>query len=222
MAIDFQVCIPQESIQLNSITRIPGTGINGVPLSLKVIGTDFSSVDEVQINSIKAPDVVILNRTSLIAQVPDSLKNSTLTNVVVLSRRLTVTSRSFLRFRIAHKAGRTAGLLRLLQLYLKILFTTPGSDIFSPRIGGGVLKNLGATFGAGQVDDIVSNLAISVQRTNRQIVAVQSRDQRIPREERLLSARLVSAGFNKAESALIGTIEVTSQAGSSAVANLEL
>lgn len=222
MAIDFQVVLPQESIQLNRISRVPGTGVRGIPLALVIEGTDFTAVDEVQINSITSPDVIVANRQRLIAQVPDSLTNATLTTVVVLSRRLTITPRSFLRFRISHSAGRVGGILRLIQLFLKILFTTPGSDIFSPRLGGGVLRNLGATFGANEAGDVVSNLAISIQQTSRQIVAVQSRDQRIPREERLLSARLVSAGFNRAEAALTGTIEVTSQAGTSALANLEL
>lgn len=222
MALDFQVVIPQESIQLNNISRAAGTGVRGVPLALIVEGADFSSVDEVQINGATSPDVIILNRQRLLAQVPDALANATITTVTVLSRRLTLTPKSFLRFKISPSAGRVRGILRLMQLFLKILFTTPGSDIFAPRIGGGVLQNLGSTFGSDQAGDIVSNLAIAVQRTSRQIVALQSRDQRIPREERLLSARLVSAGFNKAESALVGVIEITSQAGNSALANLEL
>lgn len=222
MSLDFQVVLPQEAIQLNNISRVAGTGTRGVPMALMIQGADFSSVEEVQINSMVSPDVIIVSRQSLIAQVPDALASQTITTVSVLSRRLTLTPKSFLRFKISTSAGRVRGILRLMQLFLKILFTTPGTDIFAPRIGGGVLRNLGATFGADQTGDIVSNLAISVQQTARQIVALQSRDQSIPREERLLSAQLVSAGFNKTESALVGVIQLTNQAGNTALANLEL
>jgi hypothetical protein len=127
-----------------------------------------------------------------------------------------------MRFRISRTPGRVQGILRLVQLYLKVLFTTPGTDIFLPDIGGGVLQNLGATYGADKTGDVVSNLAIAVSQTTKQIVAIQSRDQRIPRDERLLSARLISASFDRAEGALIGTIGLSSQAGKTATANLEL
>lgn len=222
MAIDFQVVIPQQAIQLNNISRAAGTGVRGVPLALVIEGEDFSSVDEVQINGAASPDIIILGPRKLLAQVPTVAQNNTITSVAVLSRRLTLTAQSMMRFRISSSAGRVTGILRLMQLFLKILFTTPGTDIFAPRIGGGILNNLGASFGSEQAGDVVSNLAIAVQRTTRQIVALQSRDQRIPRDERLLSARVVSASFNKAEAALIGTVELTSQAGNSATANLEL
>lgn len=222
MALDFQIVLPQESIVLTKVTVLPGTGVRGVPLALVVEGDDFSSVDEVQINSITSPDVVITAPNRLIAQVPELVAKGTVTTVTVLSKRLTVTPRSFLRFRVPRTPGRVSGILKLMQLYLKVLMTTPGTDIFSPELGGGVLQNLGATFSAEHNGDVVSNLAIAVQRTNRQIVAMQSRDSRIPREERLLRSKLVSASFNRAEAALIGTIEIASQAGKTATANLEL
>lgn len=222
MALDFQICLPQESIILSKVSPVPGTGVGGVPLALMIEGDDFTAVDEVQINSITSPDVIILNQHRLIAQVPALIQLGTVATVTVLSKNLVVTPRSFLRFRIPRTPGRVHGILRMTQLYLKILFTTPGTDIFAPDLGGGVLQNLGATFGADQGGDVVSNLAVAVNQTTRQIVALQSRDQRIPRDERLLSARLASAGFNRAEAALIGTIELASQAGRTALANLEL
>jgi len=222
VALDFQIILPQESIILTKVMPMPGTGVRGIPLALSIEGADFSSVDEVQINSVTSPDVIIVSHNRLIAQVPDLIARGTVSTVTVLSKQLTITPHSLLRFRIPRTAGRVQGILRLMQLYLKILFTTPGTDIFSPNIGGGVLLNLGSTFGADQGGDIVSNLAISVSQTTRQIVAMQSRDQRVPRDERLLSARLLSAGFNRAEAALIGTIELASQAGRTATAHLEL
>jgi hypothetical protein len=53
-------------------------------------------------------------------------------------------------------------------------------------------------------------------------VAVQSRDSSIARDERLLNSKVIRAGFNKDEAALVVSIELTSQAGRSALATLEL
>jgi hypothetical protein len=222
MAVDFQVVFPQESIRLNQIRLSPRSPL-GVPRSLDVHGVDFRAVDEVLINDIPSPDVIILNRNRLLAQLPTTLqKVPNIVSVSVLSRRLTITSRSLIRFRISDTPGRVQGILRLIQLFLKTLLSTPGTDIFAKRSGGGALVNIGETFGIDEGGDIISDFVISVDTTARQIVSRQGRDPRIPRDERLLSARVTAAGFNRELGAIIATVELTSQAGRAAFANLEL
>lgn len=222
MAVDLQVVFPQESIRLNQIRLSPRSPL-GIPRSLDIVGQDFRSVDEVLINDIPSPDIIVLSKTRLLAQLPDSLqKVPNVVSVSVLSRNLTITNRSLIRFRISDTPGRVTGILRLVQLFLKVLFTTPGSDIFNKRTGGGALVNIGETFGADEGGDIISDFVISVDTTARQILAQQGRNPRIPRDERLLSARVKAAGFNRQLGALIATVELTSQAGRAALANLEL
>jgi hypothetical protein len=70
--------------------------------------------------------------------------------------------------------------------------------------------------------DILSNLIIAIDTTSRQLVALQSRNPSLPPDERLLSAKVLSAGFDKAEGAIDVVVEIVSQAGRAAVANLEL
>jgi len=96
-----------------------------------VSGTDFRAVDEVLINNQPVSDFVVVSKTKLLVTVPDTLQNDNLVSLVVLSRRLTVTARSLLRFRLGKKPGRVSGILRLVQLYLKVLFTTQGTDIWN-------------------------------------------------------------------------------------------
>lgn len=218
MSVDFQVVFPQEAIQLSRIQFVQGLQ----PRTLRVVGQDFSAVDEVLINQIESPDVIILSKSQLLAQVPAQLQVDRISTVSVLSRRLTITPRSFLRFRIGGSPTKVRGILRLVQLFVKILFTTPGTDIFSPRIGGAGLRNIGQTFGIEEGGDIVSDFIIAVDNTARQIVAIQSRDPSIPRDERLLAAKVLSAGFSKEETALFVAVELISQAGRSAIANVEM
>lgn len=216
MSIDFQVVFAQQIIPIDSVKILQGVN----PASLDVIGQDFRSVDEVRINDIVSPDVVIVSRRRLLAQIPSQLQNQVPRTVIVISNQLAMTEKSILRFRVGQVPSAVGGIMRLVQLFLKILITTPGRDIFSPRIGAGALKNLGATFGEDQGGSIVSDFIVAVATTQRQIVAIQSRDPSLPSSERLLSAKIVSAGYNREEAALVVSIEITSQAGRAARANV--
>lgn len=217
MAVDFQVVYPQQAILLNQVRVLPGP-----PRVVDVLGADFRSVDEVLINRIESPSVVVVSKTRLVAQVPDSLLDQNILSITVLSRRLTLSAKSVLRFRIGKTPGKVSGVLRLVQKFLKLLLQTPGSDIFNRQAGGGALRSIGQTFGIEEGNDIINNLVIAIDTTSRQIVAMQSRNPSLPREERLLSAKILRAGFNKEEGALDVAVEITNQAGAAATANLEL
>lgn len=217
MAVDFQVVYPQQAILLNQVRVLPGP-----PRVVDVLGADFRSVDEVLINRVASTSVVVVSKTRLVAQVPDTLLNERILSITVLSRRLTLSAKSVLRFRVGKTPGKVTGVLRLVQKFLKLLLTTPGSDIFNRQAGGGALRSVGQTFGIEEGSDILNNLVIAIDTTSRQIVALQSRNPSLPREERLLSAKILRAGFNKEEGALDVAVEITNQAGSAATANLEL
>ena len=216
MAVDFQVVFPQSTVPLTNVQIQPGLN----PRTISATGKDFTSVDQVLINDIASPDVVILSKTRLLAQVPPALQLVTLTSVTVITRNLTVSARSVIKFQVGNVASKVSGILRLVQVFLKMLLTTPGQDIFAPRVGGNALKNIGQTFGKDQGGTIVSDIIVSVDTTRKQIIALQSRDPTIPRDERLLAATVTAAAYNQAEGALVVTLELTSQAGRSATANI--
>lgn len=222
MATDFQVVFPQELIRLNKI-RFTSSGPLGLPRALDIIGEDFRAVDEVLINEIPSPDFLVLSQRRLIAQLPDTLQRApNIVAVAVISRTLTLTPRSLIKFRISDQPGRVNGILRLMQKFLKVLFTLPGSDIFAKRSGGGGLRRIGTTFGSDEGGGIISDFIISVDTTARQITSTQGRDPMIPRSERLMSANVTRANFNRELGAILTSVELLSQAGIAATANLEL
>jgi hypothetical protein len=217
MPVDFQVIYPQESVVL---TRVTAKRTTVGQLVLDILGRDFRAVDEVLVNGMPSPDIIVLSKTRLLAQVPETLRNDRLVTVDVLTKQLTITPRSLIKFRIGNTPGKVKGVMRLMQLFLKILFTTPGKDVFEPKLGGAALKNLGSTFGQDEGAGIVSDFVVAVDNTQRQVIAIQGRNASIPRDERLLSAKVIRAGFNKSEGALNVSIELTSQAGQAVTANV--
>lgn len=216
MATDFQVCFPQQVIELTAIKVAPGV----TPRTLDITGKDFRSIDEVLINEVTSPSVVILGKNRLLAQIPASLGGSSVQTVNVTSRQLTLTKKSLIKFRVGHTPSKVRGILRLVQIYLKILLTTPGTDIFTQRVGADALKNIGRTFGKSQSGGIISDFVLANTTTVRQVIAIQGRDSSIPRDERLLSARVLAAQYSQQETALLVSIEINSQALRSATANL--
>lgn len=210
MAVDIQVVQPQETVRLENIdvTRV------GDLWSVRVKGEDFRAVDGVLVNDMEVPDFIVASQHELIAQLPDSMQQSPeVRSVQVLSTSFTVTRRSLMRFRIGSTPGRVRGTLRLVQRFLKVLFTTPGSDIFNPSVGGGARSRVGATYGKNGGAGLVTEFVIAVDRTQRQMLAAQSRDQRSPRDERLMAANVTGSSFDKVSGALFITVELANQAG---------
>lgn len=218
MSVDFQVCFPQEVIPLTAVRTVDGLSVRTVD----VRGADLRGADEVLINGVPAPEFALLSDTRLLAQVPDSALLEPITSVMVTSSRLVLTPRSRIRFRLGNTTSKVRGILRLVQVFLKILLTTQGSDIFSRKIGGSALRNLGATFSPSENGRVVSDMVLSVASAQRQIVAIQARDPSLPADERLLAAKVTNAAYNKNEAALVVTIELTSQTGRVGLANLAL
>ena len=219
MALDLQTVHPQNTIPVNRTKLVIYGGLK----ALDVVGEDFRSVDEVFINDTPSPDVIVLSKTRLIAQLPDSLQSiPNVQDVMVLSRTLTLSASSILRCRIGDTPGVVTGILRLLQLFVKLLLSNPGSDIYNKKLGGGGLKDLGSTFGSDEGNNIKANFTVAVDRTARQVISIQSRDGTIPRDERLLNAKLLGATFSRSSGSLFVTIEVVSQLGVPARLNLEL
>lgn len=203
-------------MKLTGVSRVPGSS----PPAISVLGDDFSSVDEVIVNDITAPSYYVTSRNEMFVTLPEAVSADALLDVAVVSRSLVLSRESLMKFRVSRVPSKVNGLLRLLQVFIKVLLTTPGSDIFNPRLGGGALKNIGRTFSKNQTGSIVSDFVVAVDNTTRQITAIQSRQPQLPADERLLSAKITSANFSITESGLLVTVEVTSHTGRAALANV--
>jgi hypothetical protein len=216
MSVDFQVCFPQETVNVTGIRAIPGD-LN----LIEVQGDDFSAIDTILVNDVEVKDYAVLSRTFLRAQLPLGMRPADVTTVSILSRRLVITARSSLKFRIGRVPSKTSGILRLMQLYAKTLLTDPTSDSFNPNYGGGLLRHIGGTFSSGSAGgSMLNDAAVAVRLTNEQIIAVQSRQPQLPADERLLTASIVHSAFSPNEAALKLEIDLRNQTGQPALINL--
>lgn len=217
MPFDFQVVFPQTIVPLSSVRYLSALQ----PRTLEVVGEDFSAIDEVQVNGQRSPSVVVLSPGKMVVQVPDGVLDR-VTSLTVISNRMMLSSKSLLRFRLGDSTTKASGMLRLMQLFVKLLFTTQGTDIWAKSSGGSALKSLGKSFSSQAGQSIIADFNIAVDQTARQIIATQAKDPSIPANERLMRAKVLSVRYNKNEGALIPSVELLNQAGQAAMASVSL
>lgn len=213
MTFDYQVVAPQEVIQLTSVSKLDDE-------NLFIRGQDFAWVDKVLINDLESPAVNVIDRNQLTAVVPSGVPIEDITDVKVLSSRLTTAERSLIRFYVSDLPAKCSGILKLMQLYIKLMLTTPGTDIFAPKLGGNLLGIVKESFSQSDSGGIISRFVVASDVVARQIVQIQSKQPRLSPSERLAGATVVSAKFNPKEGSLVVSVGLLSQAGQSATANL--
>lgn len=222
--IDIQVIEIRDVLPVKEVSIVPGVN----PPTLLILGRGFQTAHRVFINDFESPNVFIINSTSLTAEVPFDLVVN-INSIVVVSSRLTDTERSRITFGLSDQPKPVQGIERLIQKFLKVMLQTPRRDIWSPKIGGGLLDMVGKTFGKGSEgvmaaasSTLAADMQVAVDRTRRQIISLQANSPQTAATERLLYARLVETQFLPHEMALYGRIELASQAGQSAVVRLEV
>ena len=216
MSIDYQFIAYQDVAQVRKIDIF-----NGDLSTLDITGRGFMDVTAVRVNGVDSPEFIVLSSTRILAQIPASQRNAGLQDLVVLTARSGSSSTTVLSFE-AIAAGRVAeGLVKLVQSYIKLLLQTPGSDLYRPRIGGGLYSLVGSVTDR-EGNSLRAKATISVTNTTNQMLAAQSGDSRLSDDERLQSATLLGLSFDPGSSTLSLRIRLQSMTGATADANLSL
>ena len=206
MSQDFQVLAFRDAAKL---TRI---GLLMEPvLALDIYGRDFRDVSKVLINGVPSPEFIVFSLEHLVAQVPKSQIGAEFLSVVVLSARELNTPVSVISFEAAIGNRAAEGRTRLVQNFLMLLFTTPGSSIFDKNKGGGLYQLAGKTLTTGELR---AEASLSVDRTRSQLIQVQAGDSRLDPSERLQAATLLGVDFNPQTSTLSLRLRLTAADGS--------
>ncbi len=214
--IDIKVILIKDILKVNRVSYLE----NFSPQSIRIEGSLLLQASEVLINDIDSPEFMIISNDQLIAQVPDSQVNSRLRSVTVLANKPSTDRSSILHLDAGRTFSRLQGLEKLVQYFVKLLLQNPGSDIFSPTEGGGVLGLVGRVVTKSDTTSLSASLVSAVNQTRDQILARQNKIPRIPSDERLLRADTQAVGFNPSTTTLAARISIGAVSGRDAVANL--
>lgn len=216
--MDIQTFFFSDMLGVTGVEEVPDL----LPRSLNIFGRDFHAAVRVLLDDQDSPSWIVVSPQQILAQVPEPLAGAIITSVQVLSSDFTATEKSKLFFELGNDTKKVTGLKAMMQTFLKILFTTPGTDAFSKSIGGGALQGLGKNFDASNTQNLVSDFAIAVRRAEMQTISLQSRQLRLPDDEKLAAANVLGVMMDVASTSLLARVELIAQSGKLAITTLEL
>lgn len=208
MPADLQTIEALAVVPLDQVQIIP----DSVPVSLQIRGGPFVALDAVLINNIASPSFIQVNDREIWAQVPSGMEGSTV-SVAVLSQNLLNADHVQLRFRLGKQTRKISGLARLVQMFVRILLMSPGTNLLNPALGGGLLRALRSSYNPNQLQGLQTEVYLAVQRASEQLMTLQAREVRTPRDERILSAKVLGCGVAQATGQLALDLELLSQTG---------
>lgn len=187
------------------------------PLVLLGQGTGLMSTESALVNGHDASFEVISD-TRILITVPTVLKRELIRSVDLLSERYT--GKNGIRLEFAATGRLLSGLQKLVQQFVLLMFTTPGSDTFAKGVGGGIQSLSGVSMDAKGRGAIVALIQSAVRRTASQLTTIQA-SLKLPADERIKHAELLDVRFDSQRLAVAPVVGLESVAGLRAVTRIE-
>jgi hypothetical protein len=208
---DFSIIAARVLLKVHSVAPIRGFN----PPSVVVLGDKLNLTQEIFYNNLKVTEFVVSAPNRLIVRIPTTQIGKEFTGIQVFSSVNVTKTSSALSFELIKPLKQVEGIERLVQSWMLVFFTTPGSDVFDTQSGGGVRAIIGKntnTKGKG----VSADLALAIERTQNELIRLQSQNSRIPISEKLLSATLSGMNYDDRTTTLSATVALKNMLGEQA------
>ena len=209
---DLKIATARVALTVTSVSPIRGF----LPPSVIILGEQFNLATEIRYNEVEVTEYIVASPTRIIARVPPAQVGQLLTNLEVLTTVPLAQKNALINLKTAKPIKALEGMDRLIQEWVLVFLSTPGSDIFNPSAGGGALALIGKNDKTAN-SNITADLTLAVMNTKNQILKAQASNLKIPPSERLLSCTLVSVKFDRKNTTLSAVVDLKNILGKSAV-----
>lgn len=206
------------SREMLNVTKVEPT--SSFERGLLVTAAKAKYAEVVLVNGVPSASVVPVSENQLLAEVPESVMGDVIRSVSVLSYRPTQAGTSALTVRLLRQAKRAQGISRLVQRYVLMLFTDPGSDLFSPDLGGGLTSLVNKVISGNQGTNLQSSVQQCISKASRDLERIDASNSRLTDDERLDQAVLSSLLFDPNALTIAARIGLTAISGEQAISNL--
>lgn len=208
---DIRIVSARHLLKVHSIAPIRGF----LPPSIVVLGYELDKASEVFYNEIQTTEFIIQSSSRLVVRIPEPAVGKDFTSIKVLSSVQASKKNAEISFKLNNPLQSVSGIDRLIQSWLLVFLTTPGSDVFDKQSGGGAQSLIGKTTdrsGKG----VSADLALAIERTNSQIIKKQSVAKSVPLSEKLLSSSLDQIVFDSTTGTLSARVSIQNMVGEQA------
>lgn len=181
-------------LDLVSIREIPGVQ----PRTLEIRGNRMDLTSAVELNDTTAPGFVVVSAGQLLVQIPSSITGRILT-AAVYSNYVDPAGKSVATYDLGSHPKISFGKARVFQNFVKMLLTTPGTDVWSPNTGGGMRAVAAVLPTKGGDQAISGDIESRVLQVARQMLRSQATDTTLLAEERLLSVNVINITISSLE-----------------------
>lgn len=191
------------------------------PIILAIYGEKFQQARFVFINDIELSTFNIISNSQIQVTVPSTIPLDQIKTISVLSELFVLDKTNLIYFDLGNTIKSLTGIQKLVQQFIKLLLQSPGTNLFNKDAGGGLLSMIGKNTD-GLVKPVTSDIVDAVNRTKNYIIAKQSRNKRIPLDERLMDVAVngISVGSDKVSVSV--NLLLTNMTGRSSSASLSI
>ncbi len=189
------------------------------PLVIRISGDDFRSVSDVLVNKSPVKSFTVVDSRTIDLTLTEDQEANAIQSLDAISETFTATDISKLDFKMGATVRRIEGTLKLLQRFVKLLLTTPGSNIFNRGEGGGLLDLIGSFVNPKDPGGLSGPIMTALDRTKSQLIASQAA-RRLRLDEKLLDAQILNMWFDRNTGSVQLRIGISTMAGTSATAQI--
>jgi hypothetical protein len=135
-------------------------------------------------------DEVALLGKDLVVYIPDTLDPASLSYVALIAEEDVASNETMLRMGLGAVPKEIESTERLVQLFVKVLFQTPGTDVYHKNIGGGLLRTRKRGTVSGDVSPVAAEISAAVTKAESDVKAMQTALD-LPADETLVQAKVV-------------------------------
>lgn len=165
---------------------------------LQLTGKDFDKAVAVRVNR-QNQNYVVVDKATILCTLPE--KASSIDDVEVITSSTKINRTSIFSYLLTDNVNTVSGEAKLVQQFIKVLLTTPGSDHFAPGLGGNMQNFAQQNQPYGSSQALLAMTVINVVNTAAKFAAAQGSS--IPPEERLVDAEVLNMGFDPDDPTLL-------------------
>lgn len=208
---DFRIVSARILLKVHSVAPIR----NFFPPSVIVLGDDLDLTSEVLYNGVTVLEFFKSSSSRLVVRIPDSQVGKSFDSIQVFSSVAIAKRDAVLSLAVRHPVESIQGLDRMIQCWVMIFMTTPGSDVFTPKSGGGGQAIIGRnTDRTGK--GVAADLTLAIDRTKTELAQLQAKRGNLPLSEKILSCTLDSTQFDQVTATLSAQVTLKNMLGNQA------
>ena len=192
--------------------------VSADPRVIEITGEDFVKARDVIINDQQAPRIEIVSSTKLLAELPISV--NAIQSIVIVSSSPTETREATqVVLGTTDVVLKSTGLSALVQRVIKILLTTPGTNVANVDEGAGILTLLGTN--SADLGGLTSSISSLIDGVQAYILEDPSYF-KLPQSEQLSQIDIETLLWDRETQTVRLAIRISAQDGNSTVSRIEV